>query len=161
MSAISVTADNDILHFRDEADDTLSVHRFSDGGLNIEMEDSNDGRVIEIWLEPEDTQRLVKHIAPTKVVDPVTIWEGSEGHEREAWNRIALEAAAGLGLRAEFSYAKGDGSVIERRLVNVTKLDRDHAHPLVVGYDDYRNNEYRAFRLDRIKGFVTVVGKHA
>lgn len=127
--------------------------------------EGSDGDSVTVSLTPEESDALRSHIAygpeaDVKTTDPVTVWSGNAGNEREEWNRQAIEAAAELGLRVEFTYAKGDGAVIEPRVLDVLKLDADHKHPVAVGVDPYRAGEYRAFRLDRITDYVRATGRH-
>ena len=91
---------------------------------------------------------------PTEAT-PATV-HAEEGDERTSWNKHAFEAAAKLDLGVRFSYAKGDGNVIEQRQMRPHDMaDSREGHTLVTGYDLDRD-EPRVFRLDRVKGYVEV-----
>ena len=89
------------------------------------------------------------------VTTPAAVFE-EHGDERESWNHTALSAAAKHGRVVEFGYAKGGGQIIEQRRLEPDQVIQNRTGGwLVVGQDPDRG-EVRAFRLDRITGFVSV-----
>lgn len=90
-----------------------------------------------------------------RTFDPSSLFE-ENGDERESWNAAALQAAIDHRREARFSYAKGEnGSVIETRRIEPEAITQTRRGSLVVGWDPDRRDT-RAFRLDRIAGFVSV-----
>lgn len=87
-------------------------------------------------------------------VTPAAVFE-EHGDERESWNHVALQAAIDHGRVAEFRYAKADGSIIETRRVEPEAITQSRRGTLVTGWDPDRR-DVRAFRLDRIQGYVSV-----
>jgi predicted DNA-binding transcriptional regulator YafY len=60
------------------------------------------------------------------------------------------------GRTLEFRYAKGDGTMIETRRLQVEELrDLSMGVTALVGQDPDRNG-LRAYRLDRIQGVITL-----
>ena len=70
-------------------------------------------------------------------------------------NEALLRLAAIHEVEVAFRYAKGDGSVIETRRFVPSEVQTVGDHLTFVGYDPDRD-EPRAFRVDRIKGQVSV-----
>lgn len=73
------------------------------------------------------------------------------------FNEGVLRLAAVHGRVAEFRYAKSDGSPIEARsfvpeAVHTTR----EGNVVVLGPDEDRGGAYRSYRLDRIKGEVSI-----
>lgn len=92
--------------------------------------------------------------------DYLNEWLGEQGKPLRpasslSYNEGALRLALLHGKSVTFSYAKGDGSFIETRRFEPQEVKTSGDNVVVVGYDPDRN-DYRAFRLDRIKGDVRV-----
>lgn len=89
---------------------------------------------------------------------PATLFGAADADERAGWNLDALTAAIEYNRQARFSYEKasGPGGIIERRVLAPSELLHTRSgEPFVVGYDPERE-DVRAFRLDRIVGYVEV-----
>ena len=72
-------------------------------------------------------------------------------------NLAALTTAILYGYRVSFRYAKGeDQAIIEPRTLEPTEIVRDGDTVRVIGIDPDRD-DYRSYRLDRIKGAVLSV----
>ncbi len=73
--------------------------------------------------------------------------------DNKLWNIALADLARSHGRTITFAYAKGPGQTnIETRQVRPTAIDEN----AIIGLDPDRDNDYRAFRLDRIKGEATV-----
>jgi predicted DNA-binding transcriptional regulator YafY len=71
-------------------------------------------------------------------------------------NEALLRIAAIHGVEVEFSYAKGEGSIIERRRLIPENIQvSGEGNVSFVGQDPDRD-DVRQFRLDRIKGQVSL-----
>lgn len=90
-------------------------------------------------------------------VDPVSLFSGESGSEREEWNRVAALAAHKLGLGLSFRYTKTDTAPVETRtLTKVTDVVKSpKGHFLVIGHSDERDDA-RSFRIDRIVSYAQV-----
>ena len=75
---------------------------------------------------------------------------------KTSFNEAILRVAATHNRQAVFRYAKGDGSVIEMRTVTPRDFKVVGSHLTFTGYDPDRDDS-RAYRLDRIKGEVSIV----
>jgi predicted DNA-binding transcriptional regulator YafY len=74
-----------------------------------------------------------------------------------SFNEGLLRLAAVHGRKVEFRYAKTDTAPIEyRSFVPEAVHHTREGNTVVVGPDDDRAGEYRSYRLDRIKGEVTL-----
>lgn len=71
-------------------------------------------------------------------------------------NVALIEVAKEHGRVITFGYAKGRGAVLEQRSLIPYEVKDVGDHKNVIGYDPDRD-EPRAFRLDRIKGEVSVL----
>ena len=107
-------------------------------------------------LTPEQREQV--EALRAMFVTPATVFGETEQDERAGWNQDAIAAAIEYQRTARFSYEKqsGPGGIIERRTLAPTEIcyTLDGA-PFVVGYDTDRE-DVRAFRLDRIVGYVEV-----
>lgn len=110
----------------------------------------------------ERVRAMVKYIQdwlgddprPTTVINNVAGTRASE----IPFNEAALRLAAVHGRTVEFSYAKGSGGMIERRRLRPEVIETSKDGTLrFVGFDPDRQ-DYRAYRVDRIKGTVQIVG---
>lgn len=110
----------------------------------------------QIWPE---VNTVINNIT---VADPTTLFGSDPEEERLSWNQSALELAGDFGRTVQFTYQKasGPGGVMEtRRLVpDENPVFSTRAANLAVTGHDIDRNDQRAFRLDRIVGYVTVLG---
>jgi len=73
------------------------------------------------------------------------------------FNEGVLRLAAVHGRVAEFRYAKSDSAPIEHRsFVPESVYTTRDGHVVIVGPDEDREGQYRSYRLDRIKGEVSI-----
>jgi predicted DNA-binding transcriptional regulator YafY len=72
-----------------------------------------------------------------------------------SFNEGLLRLAAVHSKTVTFRYAKGDGAVIETRTLQPTEVKEVAGHVTFTGYDPDRD-EPRAYRVDRMKGEVSV-----
>lgn len=142
----------DTVELTDAYSDTLSATIGDNGSLYI---DSN---------EDEDETQLAFHAAQADDVrglrDLLSRWLGDSesGVVRASdvsFNEGILRVAAVNGKTVAFRYAKGGGSVIELRVLKPAEVKTAKGHQIVVGFDPDRD-EPRSYRLDRIKGEVSV-----
>ncbi len=153
--------------FTDTDDDSLEVtFHASNGSLDLDGEEG-----ISAWnFDVDETLRLAKFLVeqvntltPEPLVSEVQdkprrlAVETHGSSARESFNLTALQAAKELGLSVTFRYSKSDTSPIETRsLAEVESfVETSKEHTVVFGYDEDRE-DVRSFRVDRIKGFVTV-----
>lgn len=73
------------------------------------------------------------------------------------WRIDLISLAIRHDMRVKFAYAKGAGKPIESRELKPLKIEQYKGETVITGTDPYRDDEYRAYRLDRIKGPVTLV----
>lgn len=72
-----------------------------------------------------------------------------------SFNEAMLRLACIHKRTVRFNYAKDEGKYIESRRLNPTGFAGEGDTLSVKGHDPDRENEWRAFRLDRIKGEVS------
>ena len=133
--------------------------------LRVELDESDDLYPIGIvsdtgdasWLEPDEALELANSIilalgAKAQVTNNVTVNVAPNG---DSTNEQLLNVAINNDLGVEFRYAKGDGAVIETRVLQPEYINEGKAGKVVVGFDTDRD-DVRAYRLDRIKGYVEV-----
>ena len=70
-----------------------------------------------------------------------------------SFNEAVLRVAAAHNRQVTFRYAKGDGSMIETRVLVPSKVKEVDGHVTFSGYDEDRD-QIRAYRMDRMKGEV-------
>lgn len=71
-----------------------------------------------------------------------------------SFEEAIMQVAVDHKKQATFRYAKGDGGVLELRKLDPEQIfSSRNGHVLVGGYDPDRD-EYRAYRVDRIKGAI-------
>ena len=118
---------------------------------NILIVDNPDDQV-NGWNFSRDSARTLRDLLSQWLGDP----EPSRIRASEvSFNEGILRLAAVHEQRVSFRYAKGDGAHIEQRtLVPETLFKANDGSLLVAGQDPDRN-EYRAYRVDRIKGEVS------
>lgn len=105
------------------------------------------------WLEPQEAldaaQAIIRALRPDAAPAPST---------SDSLNRDLIAVAIAHERPIRFRYAKGaDGAVIETRTLKperLTEAGKDK-HEVVQGYDSDRE-DFRMYRLDRIKGKVAL-----
>jgi hypothetical protein len=132
---------------------------YADEGLRVNYDDSDPETPIgidtggRVWLGRDEAIGLAKAILSSLGETPEPVEDDTAEGD---FNEAALKTAAAYGRRAKFTYAKGDGNVLEtRRLVPHNVYQSNAGHLVVAGYDHDRD-EPRAYRLDRIKGHVVI-----
>lgn len=75
--------------------------------------------------------------------------------DRLDYNHEALELASEYGRMAVFQYEKEGTRSIEKRRLLPQEIQTNHDNTLVIGYDPDRGG-IRAYRLDRVVGFVKI-----
>ncbi len=73
-----------------------------------------------------------------------------------SFNEAILRVAAAHNRQVTFRYAKGDGGMIETRVLVPSKVMNVDNHVTFAGYDEDRD-QVRAYRMDRMKGEVKIV----
>lgn len=87
------------------------------------------------------------------MTSPQTIVHASD----VTFNEGVLRLAAVHGRRVEFRYAKSADAPIEFRSFTPESVTTSReGHVLIAGPDEDRNGEFRSYRLDRIKGEVSI-----
>lgn len=145
--------------FTDTYLDTLVIH-VEAGNLYFTVEEEGRSAQLEFSLEGalEIAQDIVNEVRQATGETPATIFGSNAEDERGGWNLDALQAAIEYNRQARFSYEKesGPGGIIEARSLAPEAIHYTRAgEPLVIGYDPDRD-AVRAFRLDRIIGYVEV-----
>jgi predicted DNA-binding transcriptional regulator YafY len=130
-------------------EDGLAVEKdLDDNTVPVKIQIENE----YVWLTVEEAREVIAAIEEAAGLTKEAQKATSEASE----NASLLQVAALHGRTVEFRYAKGSGDVIETRRLVPGKLDQVGEHLTVTGYDPDRD-EPRAYRLDRIKGTVSVV----
>lgn len=113
-----------------------------------EFEQVSDGSLVDI--NANDAASIAQAILKTEGVaqDAVLASEVS-------FNEALFRLAAAHGKTVEFRYAKGKGKVIETRTLKPEAVNQVGDHLTFQGYDPDRD-DVRAYRLDRVKGEVTI-----
>jgi predicted DNA-binding transcriptional regulator YafY len=163
----TINTDENSIHLSDGYNDSISFYFDIDGDVEVTTV-SESGAEIDFWLPRQDFQQVLEAYARTLrrnqpglpedqyEVTPTTVFETP--NETAAWNLSAAQAAAKLGLALNFRYSKTNESPIEtRRLVVENVIETTNGSYLVIGHDPDRDDDTRSFRIDRIKGFVSVV----
>lgn len=152
---------------------SISTESFfdTDGDEFVGVFDTETGRVTfnEFIIFDEETTlefaqflvRSVNSLTPEPMVEAANprqlAVEVTGSTARESFNLTAFQAAKELGLSVEFKYSKGNVGGIETR--TLAEIDSVHetakGHTVVTGYDEDREDP-RMFRVDWVKGFVTV-----
>jgi predicted DNA-binding transcriptional regulator YafY len=70
------------------------------------------------------------------------------------YNESLLRLAVAHNETVAFTYAKGNGGVIEQRRLNPESVFTNKRGDLLVGGQDPDRDDYRAYRVDRIKGRI-------
>lgn len=109
---------------------------------------SEDG--IEGWILRDEARAILDALGESAPSDDEIV-RASE----VSFNEGILRVAAVHDKTVSFRYAKGGGSVIETRVLKPAEVKTVKDHKLVVGFDPDREDA-RSYRLDRIKGEVSV-----
>lgn len=117
-------------------------------GLPLAVYDGNEF----VWFAEDDIPELVATIA---AAFNVTVNPSVSADLSGSLNEQLLQVAINHDAEVGFAYAKGSGAVIEHRRLTPVKLDEAKGHKIVTGFDPDRD-DIRAYRLDRIKGTVSV-----
>lgn len=89
--------------------------------------------------------------------DATTRFVKDEQGNGTSLNEAFLRAAARFKRTVRFTYAKGDGNVLERRTLRPEAVYETLDNRLIVAGWDTDRDEPRCYRLDRIKGDVELV----
>lgn len=128
--------------FWDEADRDAPI------GLSTAGEDE-----AQSWLRDDEIEPFLKSIA-----DAVGVPKPSVGVKASAvsFNEGLMRLAAVHERTVQFRYAKGkDGSIIETRRLKPSEVKEVNGNMIFLGHDPDRD-DVRAYRLDRIKGDITI-----
>ncbi len=123
------------------------------GNMPIGFEEAGD----YIWLDENEIAPAIAAIAAAQGVSVagVTVNNTFSNGLSGSLNEQLIQVAINHDIEVEFAYAKGSGEVIEHRRLVPTKLDDAKGHKIVTGFDPDRD-DVRAYRLDRIKGTVSI-----
>ena len=133
-----------------EKGDLRVLHDTEDSSLPIAYEVGGD----EKWLTKDQAVEAGAAVAYALGVnsdDPAEVIRASQLSSNEGLLRLA----AIHNKTVTFSYAKGDGSVIEQRRLIPGEVKEVKGHLTFVGYDPDRD-DVRAYRVDRMKGEVSI-----
>ncbi len=143
---------------QDTVGDNFTVEPDGSGGINIVSSDFGTQATVQFGSSQKDEVRTVR--------DALNEWLGDAPNAAApivrasavSFNEGLLRLAAVNEKTVEFSYAKGDGNVIERRRLRPEKVEEGKDGSVrFVGYDPDRD-EPRAYRVDRIKGEIEIRG---
>lgn len=140
---------------QDTVGDNFTVEPDGSGGINIVSNDFGTQATVQFGSGQKDAVRTVR--------DKLSEWLGDNAApvvraSAVSFNEGVLRLAAVNSKTVEFSYAKGDGSVIERRRLQPEKVEEAKDGSVrFVGFDPDRD-EPRAYRVDRIKGEIRICG---
>lgn len=127
--------------------ESLDVRKYAG---SYEVEDLDDGSLID--MSPSVALDVAKAILKAEGNSP----EGAVLASEVSFNEGLFRLAAAHGKEVLFRYAKGkDGKVIEQRVLKPEGIKKVGDHLTFIGYDPDRDGP-RAYRLDRVKGEVTV-----
>ncbi len=104
-----------------------------------------------VWITDAAVDALAAHKAE-RYGEPRPATRASE----VSFDEGVLRLAAVHGRTVTFRYAKGGGSMIETRTLTPESVFTNKRGDLLVGGQDPDRDEYRAYRVDRIKGSVSV-----
>ena len=74
-----------------------------------------------------------------------------------SFNEGIMRLAAIHGKTVEFRYVKGEGAPVETRRLVPSQVRGEGETLSFLGHDPDRDDDYRQFRLGRIKGTVAVI----
>lgn len=149
--------------------DPVTITDFYGDSFEVCGYDSSDGFSIDVNPTGEDDVDIVTYFAfPDRdaAVDVIDALSEIVGHTPNvaagavrasdvSFNEALVRLAIAHNREVEFSYAKADGSIIELRRLQPASLREVKGHVTITGYDPDRD-EPRAYRLDRIKGEVSI-----
>lgn len=122
----------------------------SAGGMTLGI---NDGSGEYTWIDDDNLVDFVSTVAAA--FDIHIVGTSASGVAGDSLNEQLLQVAIDNDVEVRFAYAKGNGAVIEQRSLSPEKLDTVKGHRIVTGFDPDRD-DIRAYRLDRIKGTVSI-----
>lgn len=135
MTYVLLYQGDDYRVFHDPNDDDLSY--------GVELDTGT-----EAWFTRDGARALASHVEGA-------IPAGAIAASEVSFNEGLLRLAAVHGKTVTFRYAKGDGHLIETRTLKPESVSEVKGHVIFTGYDPDRE-EPRAYRVDRMKGEVTV-----
>lgn len=132
---------------------------YDQDGITVESPDSDGDygvstRFHENYVHEDeiaDVARALASVAGTNAANGDAVVLASS----VPFNEGLMRLAAAHDRTVTFSYAKGDGSVIEQRRLKPESVQTVGDHVTFIGYDPDRD-DVRAYRVDRIKGEVSV-----
>lgn len=135
--------------------------RADDGnGYAFNVVHDTDDTELPIKIENEDGAWLSRSEAIATANAIYNALRVSTGHGVAAsavsFNEGLMRLAAVHGKTVTFRYAKGEGRIIEQRTLAPTDVKEVAGHVVFTGYDPDRD-EPRAYRIDRMKGEVTIL----
>lgn len=142
----------DSITITDGHGDTLHAD-IQDGGdyLYVRVEDRGDSAELSFGHEQESAVRNLRSYITEWLGESDPLVRASE----VSFNEGLMRLAAVHGKTVTFRYAKGGGAVIETRVLKPENVQQVGDHVTFTGYDPDRD-EPRAYRVDRIKGEVSV-----
>ena len=147
MPNITITdRDGDELCLRAQGENVL---------LEIEGDDDDTNYFV---FKPEQRAQVVKMRDFLNTVLGDQAVESDAVHAASIPINEAIMRLAALHRRmVKFRYAKGNGNVIETRKLVPQEIQSVKGNTIFVGQDPDRDDEYRAYRVDRMKGEVVIV----
>lgn len=141
---------------QDTVGDDVILEPDSDGGFNIVVNDFGTQATVQFTQTEKENVRQVRDYLSEWLGDKPSPADPVVRASSVSFNEGLLRLAAVNEKTVEFSYAKGDGSVIERRRLRPEKVEESKDGSVrFVGYDPDRD-EPRAYRVDRIKGQIRI-----
>lgn len=133
----------------DPVRETALLYDDSDDGLPFGLRAGSQRMDVPLWLEASEAKALADAIYE-RLPDQTLAPQGS-------YVEAVLTLAATHGKTVKFGYAKGNGDYIENRRLIPGKVEvAKNGYTIVVGHDPDRD-DVRAYRVDRIKGQVSLV----
>lgn len=133
----------------DTCGDEIEVLRYDSGEVYLTVNDS--GRACQASLDGEGARKLAVALVGDAPGDANLIRAS-----QVSFNEGLMRLAAVHDKVVTFRYAKGDGSIIEARRLLPESVFRNKDGDLLFGGQDPDRGEYRAYRIDRIRGEVSV-----
>lgn len=110
---------------------------------------------VAVWFEPEQAARLVGALFAALNLGTAVTNVANVTQEGRTLNEQLLALAIANDLSVTFTYAKGEGQILETRTLEPEAVNEVKGNKIVIGYDVDRD-DVRAYRLDRIKGRVSI-----
>jgi len=152
--------------FEDSYDDTLRIHGDTEWGGSVYFEGSEGGAEVDLSFDTIKAIEIADFIyanvgqtpppATPTAADTTEAFAELPADPREKWNVAAVLTAQECGLPIKFRYAATDSAPIQERTVQSPTLLRSAKGDLFVNGTDPDRDDDRSFRLDRMKGFVSV-----